>query len=642
MNDLLQAISDGNVQKLKSLIAHGNDINAVESQTMHSPVSYIMSTINSLNFYWHHTMLDVLALAGADVNVVTPKMKIPPLLFSIETAHRKKKISQNDLLTLVKTLLAHGADVNGTAAKTMYARRTPLYTAVEAGYYKVVAELLNVNAQFFPKVHPLARLLLPGKHLNYKYMAGITREVRYDIASVVLQHGQQRDVKPVTPGNSYVQTIRTFLGGYPQLPAEVLEAAQDIFDKEAIIYHFYQHILQKNVDQVRVLMQDPLFYAGLQDPARVQIALTRTKITFETPDQSSQQYPAWFTLAATYSDLAVVEALYQQHSKFGWTIHECNKKQETPLTVAIEANKPEIAQFFLEHGASLSEDHDGILAIIVDKNRLAMLKMLLEHGVTLPTGKVGSALLQNALVRGHAALFSFLWEHGLRFNDEKAATLLASAIRGNRVGIVRALLTGGVRLRSFENLPRNPTPGMLALLQEFDIEYLQPEDVIDAVIWGNEIWVRQKFEKSSTSLLHLQHKNKSLLYWALKYQHQAIARFLVEHGAWSIENNREICLYLAVSQNYVDIVRFFLTLADAPVVNAYIISNDMDLNTYYYGDSLLHCAARSGFEDMVRLLLEAGANAHLVNGDVTPLMEAQQADQQAIVQILLEHQAGSK
>jgi ankyrin repeat protein len=748
MNELLQAIHQDHVQKIRSLIAAGADVNEIDPEKNQKPIFYAISTLNKYNVYQRSKIIDILVASGADINEIDPKAKRTPLMYTIEAAHRRNKLPQTTLLTVVTDLIAHGADVNIAITRGTYAHQTPLYTAIEAGYNEVATELLNARAALSSKNHPLLTLLVPGKHLARQYMARLTRDIRIEIAELLLHHASQQPFSPGNLSHPYIQTVLTFLRYYPTLPPEVLNAAQDVLEKELAVYRFYQAVIQQNQDFVGASLQNSAFCAILRDTSKVRDALHDTRITLAEPAPTAGQQrstrekvPAWLTLAVAHSSLAIVEELYHHHTTFGWDINEYNETIGTPLHVAIQDDESEIASFLIAHGANVNiwtqpdktlpprspltlallrqnvplvqlllqigadvdpvteqapwiegwqacvplfctqnsktiqllldaganpnwhwkqsgkthktvlekaifendittahlllkygarfsggEYDAALLQCVVERGDIPTLALLLEQEITFQGGEHDAALLRSAFGQNNNTLFQFLWDHGVRFsNSEKDCALLIEAIRQGKSQLVEFLLDKGIRPLVSNDLPKRPLPVILGILQRFGVELRRSDDLVDAIAWGNITWIQEVLDRQPALISEPVQKQKSLLYWALKYRQTEIAQMLITRGGWTNQRDQEICLYLAISQDMADIVHTFLTA-----------KYTFNLNDYYCGDLLLHCAARNGSVRIVQSLLAAGADPSLRDAlGATPLEEAEKVGQREVAHLLL-------
>lgn len=141
------------------------------------------------------------------------------------------------------------------------------------------------------------------------------------------------------------------------------------------------------------------------------------------------------------------------------------------------------------------------------------------------------------------------------------------------------------------------------------------------------------------------------LYIAMEYGHFDVARFLISKGAdlnAKVVNKTKIRLYreykytlidIATMKGKIDIVKFIMDYGVSPVIPEkllYLAIEEghlnivqlllpmVDVNVKIQSDnSLIHIAARYGKDDIVRLLIENGADVNILDGyNRTPLISA--------------------
>lgn len=250
----------------------------------------------------------------------------------------------------------------------------------------------------------------------------------------------------------------------------------------------------------------------------------------------------------------------------------------TVLYLAVVNNNDEMARYLIEHGADVHQTYDGysLLHFAVENNDEALAQLLLENDIGSDTkNDNGTAPIHIATQMGNVAMVELLLKHGAKVDvltNEDASALHMAASVGN-VKLMEVLLDHGA-----------------------DID-------------------RQTY------------KGNTPLHYAFQHD-DAIQLLLSRNADVNLENDDgETPLYQAVYTNNVSIATD-------------LIARDADVNMRYYGNPLLHIAVEYADEEMVKLLLlnKADVNALNPSGE-TALYTAVSLGQLDIVRLLLEHGA---
>jgi ankyrin repeat protein len=121
---LCVALRNGDIERVKALLADGADVNEVSGTSL--PALHLAALSNRLE------IAELLLQAGANVNLRSGYAETP-LCLAVEVGHSE----------MVQLLMKHGADVNQTA----YKGATALHHAAEKSNSELVAFLLNNGAQ---------------------------------------------------------------------------------------------------------------------------------------------------------------------------------------------------------------------------------------------------------------------------------------------------------------------------------------------------------------------------------------------------------------------------------------------------------------------------------------------------------------
>ena len=143
-----------------------------------------------------------------------------------------------------------------------------------------------------------------------------------------------------------------------------------------------------------------------------------------------------------------------------------------PLTVAVKADKTEVAELLVARGArvfpcclSLSSLHTA-----AENNNLALLKLFLASGYTVDHPSLGGSPLAWAAKHGSSAAAELLIGAGadVEYTDPRGDTPLLLAVKNGSVGVTQALLAAGADLEvrtSVQLTTANHTALQVALVE---------------------------------------------------------------------------------------------------------------------------------------------------------------------------------
>jgi ankyrin repeat protein len=257
------------------------------------------------------------------------------------------------------------------------------------------------------------------------------------------------------------------------------------------------------------------------------------------------------------------------------------RRNWTPLRFAAFAGHADICRLLLENGANANTLSGGapILVESARQGNLEVVQLLVGNGAAVnAVNSEGWTALQNASIEGHISVVTFLLDHGADINhtNERGDTSIFLAAQSSCAELVQLLIDRGA------DLHRATTVG----------------------------WTPIHFS----------------------YDHAETTRVLMENHA---DANRiakgNTPLHLAASNNQVEVVKVLLSFKP-------------DLEIQYTGDgydtgyTALSIAALNGYADVVRLLLEAGANVnHKSDRNHFPLQFAVSCNKEDVVRTLMEY-----
>jgi ankyrin repeat protein len=136
-NNIINQVIEGDINKIKTLINNGVDLNVV-SKLGKTPLILAIDQEKP-------EIAELLIKSGADVNLAETKFGITPLFYAINTIDWIDDTSMySKYLSLIKTLIKYGADLN----KATYDGITPISRAIDGGDENVKKIVLNGSTSF--------------------------------------------------------------------------------------------------------------------------------------------------------------------------------------------------------------------------------------------------------------------------------------------------------------------------------------------------------------------------------------------------------------------------------------------------------------------------------------------------------------
>lgn len=289
---------------------------------------------------------------------------------------------------------------------------------------------------------------------------------------------------------------------------------------------------------------------------------------------------------------------------------DCNENGHTPLMEAASAGNVSVAKILVDSGASINthsnEFKESALTLACYKGHLEMVRFLLEAGADQ--------------------------EH----KTEEMHTALMEASMDGHVAVARLLLDSGAQVNmpadSFESPLTLAACGghvelaMLLLERGANIEEVNDEGytpLMEASREGHEEMVALLLSQGADINAQTEETQETALTLACCGGFLEVADFLIKAGA-DIEAGANTPLAEASQEGHIDLVRHLIEAG----ANIHATSAT--------GDTPLMYAAENGHTDVVQVLLEAGASIeHEAEGGRTPLMKACRAGHLCTVQFLV-------
>ncbi|KAF7343474.1 Ankyrin repeat domain-containing protein [Mycena venus] len=357
-------------------------------------------------------------------------------------------------------------------------------------------------------------------------------------------------------------------------------------------------------------------------------------------------------VAASFNLCEIVAHLLAQPRAF----EDQNKAAGNPLYVAASSGFLEMVSLLLGNGTDVDEQ-GGIFGTPLQaasvEGHEAIVRLLIDHGadVNRKEGIFGTAL-QAASVHGHERTVRLLVESGANVNikgGEFDTALVAASLHGRKT-IVQLLLDHGATvdllgwpwgtaLHAASGQGREAIVNLLIQHgANVNATCNRTGTALQAAASRGHMEVVRLLIETGAYINAPAGDNGTALQAASAMGHEAVVRFLLENGADVNAYGGEFCtaLWPAVTKGHVGTVRL-------------LIKAGVNLNTKggrsYRGicdspSTPLQTASAMGNEEMVRILVESGADVNVREGKYgTALRGASSRGHKNVVQFLLDHGA---
>lgn len=284
-----------------------------------------------------------------------------------------------------------------------------------------------------------------------------------------------------------------------------------------------------------------------------------------------------------------------------FTLFEVSAKDQPALDAElvklIEENKQTELQDFLKKKKQSVGAKNTALRLAVEKNRIKIAFMLIRDGAN-PRIKDenGITSLMIAAIKNYPGMASMLMKMNgdSRIKDNKGNTALIHSVRENNTGVFRVLYN----FKPSESWCKEVIGEALFIALELD----RPE--MAKILIKRLALIKQISRNNSNEIKEIKKIQGKALYIALKSKHIEIAKLLIEQDA-DLEYSSYwdgTPLMLASARGYMDIVKL-------------LIEKGANVNAKKYEDTPLVMASAKGHMDIAKFLIEKGAE---VNSAVYP------------------------
>nr|XP_015913874.2 uncharacterized protein LOC107444287 [Parasteatoda tepidariorum] len=502
------------------------------------------------------------------------------------------------LKNMVEYLLSKGADVNSVSD----IRVTPLHKSAYAGHVDIVTLLISngaiVNAKDSADNIPLHFAAFNGQSST---------------AEVLLKHGADFNAfnkEKLSP------LQRAILNGHLNVLKSFIEHGASTEDLERRGFPVFKYAIRhNNLELINILIENGM------------------SINIRDPDGCTPLHQSIKNGSIDIS-LRLIEC--------GADINSADKFNLTPLSLSIKLGYFEIVDKLLSEQANIhSVDYKGQTLLhmcvlnfkIMDSmgeeyftetyndlvsnlSRFDIFKKLVERGISIERENIfGRTPLHLACISGYDDIVRYLIPKLVDINvsDKMGYTPLHHAVKNNNLKVIDMLLASKecrLDFRTFKNetalclAATNNYTESTRLLIKYGADVNDGDPLHEALMRGYQDMCIILLEKKSTNIeKQFKDKSKTLLWYAVNKGLKRVVSCVLEKKKLSTSDDLNELLYFAIQGGYDDIVTILL-------------NHGADVNFVFKPNcSPLHLAVFYGHSDIIKLLLARGADFNKLNSD---------------------------
>lgn len=360
--------------------------------------------------------------------------------------------------------------------------------------------------------------------------------------------------------------------------------------------------------------------------------------------------------AVTSGDLASVKEYLEKDPSL------LNKKNEgalTPLNLAAEQNKPEVAMLLLDLGADPyigDNENSQPIHLAAVSGSIPITELLLSHGVDIDSRDINEMTpLLFAASRGQLEMINFLILHGANVkacNINGFSALHMASVSGNP-DLVKMLVSNGAKINARTTLGFTPlhiaaSYGRTEVVKylvnngaDIDAENLEGAQPLTLCRNRNCLEAVEFLVSKGADTRHKDHTGFTALHNVAGRGTIPLAQFLLDHGADVNAASNEGWVPLTCcswADNSEEISKFLIQ--NGADVNPDPCKNNKECTCGPYFQTPLHVACQWERTGMVKVLVDNGARINVLNSEgLTPLFLAVQSGNLEMVNYLVENGA---
>lgn len=360
--------------------------------------------------------------------------------------------------------------------------------------------------------------------------------------------------------------------------------------------------------------------------------------------------------AVRNGDVAQVREILSSHPEF---LNQKNQDLLTPLNLAAEQNKPEVASLLLEMGADPTigdRENSQPIHLAAVSGSIQIIQLLLDYKVDINTRDInGMTALLFAASRGQAETVRYLASKGANVKDKTSNGLTAlhmAAISGN-VELMGILVDKGAQVNTSTPQGHTPLHSACSYGRTDAVKFLaehgadinaKTEQGEPPLLWAvgrNSLGAAEYLLSHGADVNYKTPDGFTALHQAAGRGNVAVARLFLRHGADvnAAANTGLVPLaYASWAENAAEMGR--LLILNGADVNPDPCSNNKSCTCGPNFMTPLHSACMMGRLEMAEILISNGARINLLDEDgLTPLHYAVKKGNTDLVSLLTDHGA---
>ncbi|KAK3787016.1 hypothetical protein RRG08_037295 [Elysia crispata] len=381
--------------------------------------------------------------------------------------------------------------------------------------------------------------------------------------------------------------------------------------------------------------------------------------------KAKTEYPLHTAIRTEREDVVFLY-LIEYDSELSVKVNEVDNKGDLPLDLALKSQQRSMALNLVSNKADVNrKDNAGrcLLHKAIQRGDEASAEFLINNKCDVnivthldketPLHRVASfdpKLTEKSIMEGMTRIAKLLLQHGADINtqDETGSTPLHNSIISNNEDVFKALLESGKVNLEIKN-SEGYTPLWLALQQQAESP-TEDDSGQNGPVYGENSLAAQLIRGGASPDAVEPESGNSLLHMAARNSYQAAAIFLAQHGATVSHSNfkGETPLHVACDAGLTDLVRVLLDSGANPNAQTLRLPNSaasiaalgMDNSkAQVFQQTPLHLALFKGYHSIVQIFLDVKAqlskSPSSAGGRILPNFNVKDSEGQTVLGLAL-------